>query len=136
MKKTNAKFYCENCGAEVPSNARMCKHCGRFFSAVRCPQCGATGTVSKFEKGCPVCGYAMSSDELNGMPSSLLHENQKRRMSRAEKKNLKAAFASHNTTKKTDKMQGDGTLPLWIYAVTIVVLGSVIAALVLLLRRS
>ncbi|MBP3710565.1 MAG: zinc ribbon domain-containing protein [Treponema sp.] len=133
MKKANAKFYCENCGAEVSANARICNNCGRFFASVRCPQCGTTGDASKFANGCPMCGYAMSISELNGTVLSPADAMQKRRLSRAEKKKLKDAFASHNTAKKK---QGDSTLPLWIYAVTIVVLGSVIAALVLLLKRS
>ena len=40
MAKKQAKFFCENCGEEVAQNARFCNKCGRFFSAVRCPQCG------------------------------------------------------------------------------------------------
>ena len=47
MAKKQAKFFCENCGEEVAQNARFCNKCGRFFSAVRCPQCGKVGSSPK-----------------------------------------------------------------------------------------
>lgn len=53
-----AKFYCENCRKEVRSDVKVCPHCGRFFSAVRCPSCGFTGESRAFLTGCPSCGYA------------------------------------------------------------------------------
>ena len=59
-EKKKAKYFCENCGAEVASNARFCPKCGKFFSSVRCPQCGFTGDVKTFINGCPQCGYAMT----------------------------------------------------------------------------
>jgi len=64
MKKQSAKFFCENCGAEVPQNAKVCRHCGKFFSSVRCPVCGTTGSPSKFAKGCPNCGYAVGKGKV------------------------------------------------------------------------
>ncbi|MFP4364070.1 MAG: double zinc ribbon domain-containing protein [Spirochaetia bacterium] len=51
------KFYCENCGSEVPLNAKRCPSCSTNFDAVRCPSCGYEGDESAFEAGCPVCGY-------------------------------------------------------------------------------
>ena len=56
MAKKQAKFFCENCGEEVAQNARFCNKCGRFFSAVRCPQCGKVGSSHSFVNGCPSCG--------------------------------------------------------------------------------
>ena len=53
MRHKKAKFFCENCGAEVPENAKVCKKCGKFFISVRCPGCGKTGNSKDFEKGCP-----------------------------------------------------------------------------------
>ena len=47
------KFFCENCNAEVRRDAVICPHCGRFFSSVRCPSCGFTGTHKEFKDGCP-----------------------------------------------------------------------------------
>jgi hypothetical protein len=52
-----SRFYCENCGGEVRANAKVCPHCGRFFSDVRCPACGFTGDSKLFVYGCPSCGY-------------------------------------------------------------------------------
>lgn len=57
-KKKKAKFFCEHCGYEVPSKAKVCNHCGRFFSNVRCPKCGREGASNEFIHGCPDCGYA------------------------------------------------------------------------------
>ena len=54
---THVSFYCENCGRRVGPNARTCPHCGRFFSAVKCPVCNFSGEVSLFMAGCPSCGY-------------------------------------------------------------------------------
>ncbi|GAB6393056.1 MAG: hypothetical protein MdMp014T_2429 [Treponematales bacterium] len=55
MKKA-ARFFCDNCGAEVPLAAPECPACGRPFSAVRCPQCGFSGGEAAFKAGCPACG--------------------------------------------------------------------------------
>lgn len=57
-----AKFFCEHCGYEVPSKAKVCTHCGRFFSSVRCPKCGRDGRAEEFIHGCPDCGYAMKKN--------------------------------------------------------------------------
>jgi uncharacterized membrane protein YvbJ len=107
--KQRAKFFCENCGAEVPENAKVCKNCGRFFSSVRCPQCGTSGPASLFKKGCPKCGYAMP-------PATLFQE-----------KNLykSDSMSSKNTfqAKRTD------TLPCWIYILTIGIFVVLIVAL-------
>jgi hypothetical protein len=55
-----SRFFCENCGAEVRPDAKVCPKCGRFFSAVRCPNCGYTGEGREFLHGCPSCGYSGS----------------------------------------------------------------------------
>jgi predicted RNA-binding Zn-ribbon protein involved in translation (DUF1610 family) len=52
-----ARFFCENCGAEVKRNAKTCPRCGRSFANVLCPACGFVGEGSLFSSGCPVCGY-------------------------------------------------------------------------------
>jgi len=56
------RFFCESCGSEVAKNARICPHCGRFFSSVKCPKCGHVGKADDFASGCPVCGYALSAN--------------------------------------------------------------------------
>jgi hypothetical protein len=53
-----SRFFCENCGTEVRPHAKVCPKCGRFFSAVRCPQCDYTGEGKEFLHGCPNCGYS------------------------------------------------------------------------------
>lgn len=130
--KRKAKFFCENCGAEVPADARVCKNCGRFFSSVRCPSCGATGSASRFAKGCPVCGYAMDSGTFNiEAYSEEEKEEVHRRLSDAERKKIKSAFASY----ERKRARGAGSaLPLWVYAVTLAVLLGVVAAVVKLVR--
>jgi predicted amidophosphoribosyltransferase len=55
-------FFCENCGAEVRKDARVCPRCGRFFSSVKCPKCGHVGGADDFFAGCPVCGYALAAN--------------------------------------------------------------------------
>ena len=39
QSKAEAKFFCENCGTEVPGKARICHVCGKFFASVKCPKC-------------------------------------------------------------------------------------------------
>lgn len=113
-----AKFFCENCGEEVPEKARFCKHCGKFFTSVRCPKCGATGPSSAFAKGCPECGYAAGGKSIT---SPIALEKDKRHLSRNEKNKLKAAFQSANNQLRTGgESIPDSTLPSWVYAVTFV----------------
>ncbi|WP_369413689.1 zinc-ribbon domain-containing protein [Brucepastera parasyntrophica] len=58
-----AKFFCESCGNEVKQNDKICSHCGRFFSSVKCPKCGLSGNSRMFTRGCPKCGYAFGGGE-------------------------------------------------------------------------
>ena len=110
MKKQNAKFFCENCGSEVPQNARMCRHCGRFFSSVRCPVCGTTGSNEKFVNGCPNCGYAVGKGKIIPPPAKENHA-----VPRKTKKDFISAIDSRSPyfSAKKKKGQADGALPLW-----------------------
>jgi ssDNA-binding Zn-finger/Zn-ribbon topoisomerase 1 len=56
--KKNPRFFCDNCDAEVPADAKAWPNCGRFFSSVLCPSCGFAGEQSLFKDGCPSCGYS------------------------------------------------------------------------------
>jgi RNA polymerase subunit RPABC4/transcription elongation factor Spt4 len=56
------RYFCEFCGSEVRKDARVCPHCGRFFSSVKCPRCGYVGKADDFARGCPVCGYAEAAN--------------------------------------------------------------------------
>lgn len=94
MDKKKPKFYCDFCGNEVKQNDISCKKCGKFFSAVRCPSCGKTGTADVFTNGCPKCGYAFDKG-INQKTTT-----------------TKPYLVKPNTV-------GNDPLPVWIYIVTI-----------------
>lgn len=119
MKSQAAKFFCENCGAEVPQNAKVCRHCGRFFSSVRCPSCGTTGTNKTFENGCPNCGYAVG----NGTKILPPAQKESKASSKARKK-LLGALKERNMS-FSDSRNTDGQLPAWSF----IVIAAVLAAL-------
>lgn len=110
MKSQNAKFFCENCGSEVPQNAKMCRHCGRFFSSVRCPSCGTTGSNQKFANGCPNCGYAVGKGK-NYTPSL----EKEKKVSRKSKNNFLSAIDSQEKyfNPQRKRKNSDGHLPIW-----------------------
>ncbi|WP_407425831.1 zinc ribbon domain-containing protein [Treponema sp.] len=109
-KQQSAKFFCENCGAEVPQDAKVCKHCGKFFSSVRCPVCGETGTPGKFSNGCPKCGYAVGKGKKINSP-----KQKESHASRKSKKELLNAIDSRNSNTFAKKRISDGHLPVWSY---------------------
>ncbi len=109
MKSNKAKFFCENCGSEVPENAKMCKVCGKFFISVRCPECGMTGSHEDFKDGCPRCGYA-----VNKTSPSKSREFQKQKTARNVLERLRFGFRP--------KIHVESALPLWIYVVTTTIL--------------
>jgi hypothetical protein len=41
----------------VPRNTVRCPSCGRYFTAIQCPQCSFQGSEEDFASGCPRCGY-------------------------------------------------------------------------------
>lgn len=126
MKKQKAKFFCENCGEEVPQNARFCKKCGKFFSSVRCPNCGTTGPASAFNNGCPNCGYAVNSFGLFVPPPE--NKKEKKYLSFSSRKKIKTAFSSYG--RKTGTVStNDSSLPVWIYGLTAAALAGILAAL-------
>ena len=112
MKKTDkeAKFFCESCGSEVPRKSRFCPVCGKFFASVRCPKCGHTGVTEDFKNGCPDCGYAVNSN-------SSLSQNKDLNNSLSDNKSNNKI--SRNKIKKTTQ---DGSLPVWIYIIAVLVL--------------
>jgi uncharacterized membrane protein YvbJ len=67
---SKARFFCENCGAEVSAGAASCPHCHRVFSSVRCPKCGFMGEAADFRSGCPTCGYLQATEQLVGAARS------------------------------------------------------------------
>jgi hypothetical protein len=101
-KRGDPRFFCENCGAEVPGNAKNCPACGRFFASVRCPSCDFTGGEALFRGGCPACGYSAPPETGRILPLP-------------EKKKIPLIA---------------GALPLWVYVTAILILMSVLGALV------
>ena len=51
------RFFCDQCGTEVPRNTVRCPTCGRCFTAIQCPRCHYRGQEQDFASGCPRCGY-------------------------------------------------------------------------------
>jgi hypothetical protein len=92
------RFFCENCGVEVPRNADRCPRCGRCFASVRCPACGFIGAESLFTAGCPLCGY--SAPAAGGPP----------------------------VVPAPGRWQSSGALPFWVYLATAAALAGVALA--------
>lgn len=127
-KKNNnqqAKFFCENCGSEVPESSKFCKKCGKFFSAVRCPKCGCTGHSSDFKNGCPDCGYAVGQD------GQVTYRKNDSSISYSTVNNAKALSAIFSSTKKEDyysSRKNENSLPVWVYLLTAIgMIGMLIA---------
>lgn len=51
------KFYCQECGKEVPLEANKCPYCHKEFGSVLCPKCNYSSSSRNFVNGCPKCGY-------------------------------------------------------------------------------
>ncbi|MBR1402682.1 MAG: zinc ribbon domain-containing protein [Treponema sp.] len=123
-QQQSAKFFCENCGAEVPQDARVCRHCGKFFSSVKCPVCGETGTPGKFTNGCPKCGYAVGKGKKISPPSQ-----KEQKASRKSKRALLSAIDARNPAVTKRFRTADGTLPAWsFFAIFAILLGFVFCA--------
>ncbi len=65
---------CDNCGAQMPDNAKFCARCGAVFrvkkpkrtrkGAITCPKCGFN-VITKKAKFCPKCGTLLSAELAN-----------------------------------------------------------------------
>lgn len=114
-----AKYFCENCSAEVAANAKFCPKCGKFFSSVRCPKCGHTGPSSAFKSGCPECHYAMPENQNQGYSTK---DGIRHSLSSKSKKEIKNAFSAYAEKNGNQKNAiGDGA-PLWLLLILIAVL--------------
>ena len=112
--------FCTSCGAQLEDDAKFCPKCGKFFSSVRCPECGFTGDVKTFLNGCPQCGYAMGNIS-NGNKNT---KEPKRKMHSYEKKRIKTAFKSFENKTQNDKTQSATSedTPRWVFIIAIIVL--------------
>ncbi len=126
-----AKYFCENCGSEVGAKARFCPKCGKFFSSVRCPNCGFTGDARTFKGGCPKCHYAMPSSELYGTETS---DGSKKKLSRESKKKIRQAFSAQKKNSSANSASGGDDAPRWLYILSLIVLALIIVFLVIRCR--
>ncbi len=106
-KPVETRFYCENCGSDVPFNAEVCPSCGKIFSAVKCPVCLFEGKPGVFLQGCPKCGYM--SPQIEGLSSA---------------------------RKKPDREKKSRLLPRWVYSGGIMLLLLILLILLIALFRS
>ena len=117
-KFKKAKFFCENCGAEVPQKAKVCTTCGKFFTFTRCPRCFYTGDAKLFTHGCPECGYALK----NG--------NQEEENTNSWGTSFADLGLVSDKPQKLKRFHFEETsLPIWIYVATILPLFFVICGL-------
>jgi hypothetical protein len=86
-----ARYFCENCGAEVRPGASSCPSCGRMFTAVRCPECGFEGRASEFAGGCPSCGF-MEQKKAEPSPARAPRSAPTSRSPRRVRRTLSARF--------------------------------------------
>ena len=128
-RKKEAKFFCESCGAEVAKNARICSTCGKFFSSVRCPKCGRTGSNEDFSNGCPTCGYAVNPDSLGCSNSNIKYKNNLSSLKGGKPSAKSSRFFSANKKRAPGRTNTDSSLPLWVYLVSLFVLGTLIIIL-------
>jgi uncharacterized membrane protein YvbJ len=98
QKKT--RFFCDNCGTEVPAGAKDCPKCGRHFASVLCPACGHVGEDDDFMDGCPSCGYS------------------------SKPKSTQAPLS-----KEREDKHASGPLPIWVYIVTALAFAAIVLAL-------
>lgn len=119
-KFKKAKFFCENCGSEVPQKAKVCTKCGKFFSFTRCPRCFYTGDAKLFTHGCPECGYAIKKNT----------ENEENNKGISWGVSFKDLGLLHDEPEKTKRLHFEETsLPIWIYIVTLLPLFLVLCGL-------
>jgi predicted RNA-binding Zn-ribbon protein involved in translation (DUF1610 family) len=113
-----SKFFCENCGAEVRHNTKICPKCGRFFSAVRCPKCAFTGDAALFRQGCPSCGYAGSWRDSAGQGDFTVVEE----FRESDRKRARSRGRHERYRRDT---------PAWVYWLAMAILGIAFVILVI-----
>ena len=133
------RFFCEQCGTEVPRNTVRCPVCGRYFTAVQCPQCGFRGSESDFASGCPTCGY-MRPQEVAASRQGATDRRGRRKRGKAQRAGgtgprSREAGSRAPQPGDTRAQEGEGPPPS-VYrimgVVLLVLLGVLIAVLLLL----
>ena len=127
-KSKEAKFFCESCGSEVPRNSKTCPTCGKFFASVRCPQCGRIGSNDDFKNGCPTCGYAVNPDTgmaVTGNYTGAFGISRKGSSGYGVRGLL---GLSRKSSIGTGNYVESG-LPVWVYIVSLLILGVLVVGL-------
>jgi hypothetical protein len=122
------RFYCENCGKDVPFNAEICPTCGKAFSAVKCPVCLFEGKPGAFLQGCPKCGYM--SPQIDGLRAS------PGRTSAAPSAERPMGDGRASPGAKKNKREKSRLLPGWFYSGIVIILLVVLLILLIVLFRS
>ena len=123
------RFYCENCGNDVPFNAEVCPSCGKVFSAVKCPVCLFEGKPGVFLQGCPECGYM--SPQIEGLSSQSGGHSDAARHSDAASGNKKDRRARRKPNRGKSRL-----LPRWVYSGGIMLLLVILLILLIALFRT
>ncbi|MFP4490441.1 MAG: hypothetical protein ACLFNZ_03120 [Spirochaetaceae bacterium] len=105
----NPEFFCETCGKKVPADVDACPYCGMPFYAVKCPRCGYTGRALQFVRGCPSCGY-LAKGENKGQSRGKLPGTGK--------------------IPRRGRKPGRGEMPGWLFFLTLLLLGTLLAGLI------
>jgi len=125
------RFYCENCGNDVPFNAKVCPSCGKVFSAVKCPVCLFEGKPGVFLQGCPECGYM--SPQIEGLSLQAGRHSDARSYKHSE-----AASANKKVrrSRKKPNREKSTLLPRWLYSGGIILLLVILLILLIALFRT
>ena len=121
---SKVKFYCDECGAHVPLDARICPKCGSVFEAVRCPKCAFTGYPVDFAGGCPSCGYL-------GNPVFITPEGAVDLPGQGGRDEIALGDRSFTENARRKPLN----LPSWAYTVIVVILLGLIIVLLALFSR-
>jgi len=115
------KFFCEFCGTQVKQNDKVCSHCGKFFSSVKCPSCGFIGDSRIFRDGCPACGYAIAGNSGSGSSG--------KRAGRGKAPRWPKTNAQDQGAKDTP--DATDPLPWWVYLASMLLLAGILALILL-----
>jgi DNA-directed RNA polymerase subunit RPC12/RpoP len=125
------RFFCEQCGTEVPKNTVRCPSCGRYFTAIQCPQCGFRGSEEDFAAGCPTCGYMRPREVGDGGRSPARGRKRSRKKRRPERGEV-AQRRSGGGPRQPDGEGPSRAVYMVLGLVLLALLGVLIAVLLLL----
>jgi predicted RNA-binding Zn-ribbon protein involved in translation (DUF1610 family) len=128
------RFFCEQCGTEVPKNTVRCPSCGRYFTAIQCPQCGFRGSETDFAAGCPTCGYMRPRETVaeNGRSGRRRGRGRKKRRNAGSSAGAGRVRSQGNRPGPAESPGPPSSLYKIMGIVLVILLGILIAVLLLL----